>query len=397
MALLHIPLEQIDEARLQGLIAAGAAESRTIEYKRTIYGSAHADYSELLADTSSFANTSGGDLVLGIEAANGIPTGITPVTNPIDPEILRLEQIVRGGLQPRIANVAFRAVPIEAGGSVLIIRVPRSHQAPHRVTRQGSNRFWARSGAGKYEPDVTELRSLFNAAPQLAQRIRDFRSDRIAKIAAGAAPVPLMRAGALIVHVVPLSAFDVSPSLPLAQIQRDFRAFVPIGSSMAQGSLINFEGILKTSNADQRATQHRAYLQLYRSGIVEAVDSDLVNSNTQIITFFDDKLIGETMRSLKDLAALGVEPPYAVLASLIGTRGAQLNFVRGAPTWSDDLSDPLDRDQYHFDEVIFETIPADQEECARIIRPILDQAANIGGRATSPIFDAQGRYIPLRS
>jgi hypothetical protein len=172
------------------LIAAGAAESRTIEYKRMIYGSAHADYSELLADTSSFANTSGGDLVLGMDAANGIPTTIMPLAGPLDPEILRLEQIVRGGLQPRIANIAFRPVPIQAGGSVLIIRVPRSFNPPHRITRQGSNRFWARSAAGKYEPDVTELRSLFNAAPQLAQRIRDFRSA--AKIAAGAAPVPLM-------------------------------------------------------------------------------------------------------------------------------------------------------------------------------------------------------------
>ena len=58
MALLHIPLDQIDEARLQALIDDGAAESRTIDYKRTIYGTADSDYSEFLADTSSFANTS---------------------------------------------------------------------------------------------------------------------------------------------------------------------------------------------------------------------------------------------------------------------------------------------------------------------------------------------------
>jgi hypothetical protein len=129
MALLHIPLAQIDEARLQALIAAGAAESRTIDYKRTIYGNAHADHSEFLADTSSFANTSGGDLVLGMAATNGIPTAITPLSMPMDPEILRLEQIARGGLQPRIADIAFHAVPIQAGGSVLVIRVARSYNA----------------------------------------------------------------------------------------------------------------------------------------------------------------------------------------------------------------------------------------------------------------------------
>jgi hypothetical protein len=90
MALLHIPLDQIDEARLQALIVAGAAESRMIDYKRTTYGNAHSDYSELLADTSSFANTAGGDLILGMEAVNGIPTAVTPLVDPIDPEILRL-------------------------------------------------------------------------------------------------------------------------------------------------------------------------------------------------------------------------------------------------------------------------------------------------------------------
>jgi hypothetical protein len=260
MALLHILLNQIDEARLQELITAGATESRTIDYKRTTYGNAHADYSEFLADTSSFANTSGGDLVLGMEATNGIPVGITPLAIPMEPEILRLNQIARGGLQPRIANIAFHAVPIRAGGNVLIIRVPRSYNPPHRIIRQGSNRFWARSAAGKYEPDVNELRTLFNAGPQLADRIRNFRLDRIAKIAAGQAPVQLMDRGTLVLHIVPFSAFDVSSALPLRQIERDFRSFVPIWSSTASGVRINFDGILKTSNAQPQASmRHRLF------------------------------------------------------------------------------------------------------------------------------------------
>lgn len=101
MALLHIPFDQIDETHLRALIIARAPESRTIDYKRTSYGNANADYSEFLADISSFANTSGGDLVLGMDATNGVPTAFTPLTVPMDPEILRLEQIARGGLQRR--------------------------------------------------------------------------------------------------------------------------------------------------------------------------------------------------------------------------------------------------------------------------------------------------------
>lgn len=397
MALLHIPLNQVEEKHLRALIAAGAAESRSIDYKRTIYGNAHADYSEFLADVSSFGNTGGGDVVLGMDASNGIPTEITPLTMPMDAEVLRLEQVARGGLQPRIANFSLHVVPIQGGGNVLILRIPRSYNAPHRIIRQNSNRFWARSAAGKYEPDVNELRTLFNAGPQLADRIRNFRLDRIAKIAAGQAHVQLMNRGSLILQIIPLSAFDVNSSLPLRQIQQNYRSFVPMGSSTANGVQINFDGVLKTSNADQRATQHRAYVQLYRNGIVESVRSSLIaeSSGTPIIFNLDDTIICEVMRSLKDLAAVGVEPPYALLVSLIDVASARFNFARDRNSqWWDEAGDPLDRDQYHFDEVIFETIPTTPSECADIIRPILDQMANAGGRATSRIFDDQGRYIP---
>ena len=386
MSLLHIPLDQIDEARLQALIAAGAPETRTIDYKQTTYGNQHTDYSEYLADVSSFANTSGGDLVIGMAAANGIPTAITALGIPMDPEILQLEQMARGGLQPRIANLALRAVPIAAGGNVLIVRAPRSYSAPHRIIRQNSNRFWARSAAGKYEPDVNELRTLFNAGPQLAERVRNYRLDRIAKITAGETPVQLINRG-ILVFVVPLSAFDITPTLPLRQIEQNFHSFVPIGSTTANGVRITFEGVLKTSNADAQATQHRAYVQLNRNGVVETVHSTLlaVSSGTPIIANLDDHIIYEIMRTMNDLAAVGIEPPYAVLVSLIGVRGAQFNFARGAnAAWYDNLGNRLDRDQYHFDEVIFETIPATKLECANIIRPVLDQMANAGGNATSP-------------
>ena len=398
MALLHIRIDQIDEARLLALIASGAAESRSIEYKRTTYGSTNADYSEFLADISSFANTSGGDLVLGMDAANGTPTTIAPLTDPIDPEKLRLEQCARGGLQPRIPNIEFHPVSITAGGNVLIIRIPRSFNPPHRVVRQGGARFYARSSAGKYEPDVNELRSLFNAGPQLADRVRNFRLDRIAKIVAGRAPVQLMDRGTVVLHIVPLSAFDDPPVLPLRQIELDFNIFAPMGSRSALNARINFDGVLKTSNADQKATHQRAYVQLFRNGIVETTDSTIVaeGSGTPIISHLDDSIVQEVRRSMSDLAAVGVEPPYALLVSLVGINGAQFNFARDPHgiRWYDSLGNRLDRDQYHFDEVLFETIPTTLEECAGIIRPILDQMANAGGQATSPIFDAQGRYIP---
>jgi len=100
--------------------------------------------------------------------------------------------MARSGLEPRISNLQTKAVPIGSGGCVLIVRVPRSYSAPRRVIFRGRNRFWARSSAGKYEPNVEELRAMFFFAPQLAERMREFRLNRVAHIAAGDTPVPLL-------------------------------------------------------------------------------------------------------------------------------------------------------------------------------------------------------------
>jgi hypothetical protein len=299
MALLHIPLLQINEGRLNALISGGAPESRYIEYKRQTYGNAHSEYSEFLADISSFANTAGGDVVIGMDARDGIPTTVHPLTIPMDAEILRLEQVARGGLQPRLVNIEFHAVAV-SGGSILIIRVPRSFTPPHRVIRQGSGRFWARSNAGKYEPDINELRSLFLAGPQLAERVRDFRRDRIAKLAAGHGPVQLMERGTLILHIIPLAAFDTPTTLALQPIERDFHLFVPIGSTTANVTRVNFEGVLKTSNADP-TSQQRAYTQIYRSGIIESVTSTLISERAKTISLLEDRIVAETLKKLNDL------------------------------------------------------------------------------------------------
>jgi predicted HTH transcriptional regulator len=162
MALMHFPLEQIAEANLRALIDAKTAEARQIEYKREIYGTNDEARREFLADVSSFANAHGGDLLIGVAASKGIPTSLSPLTGDVDGEKLRLDNMARTGLEPRIPNLYIVAVPISAGGAVLVIRVPRSYRAPHRVTFRGANRFWARSSGGRYEPNADELRARRN-------------------------------------------------------------------------------------------------------------------------------------------------------------------------------------------------------------------------------------------
>ncbi len=97
------PLNDITEADLAALIANGVAEGRTIDYKRSLPGNTDADKKEFLADTSSFANSGGGDLVFGMDEAAGLPTQIVGIqASDLDLEIRRLDSILAAGLSPRI-------------------------------------------------------------------------------------------------------------------------------------------------------------------------------------------------------------------------------------------------------------------------------------------------------
>ena len=57
------PVESIDAAALERLVANAVSESRTLEYKRELPNPKEKDSKrEFLADVTSFANAQGGDL-----------------------------------------------------------------------------------------------------------------------------------------------------------------------------------------------------------------------------------------------------------------------------------------------------------------------------------------------
>src|SRR5215472_9096998 len=391
MALTNIPLGEITEDNFQQLIAAQAAESLHVEYKRETYGTNDDQRREFLADVSSFANSAGGDLVIGMTAANGIPTQVNPFEGDADAERLRLEQMARDGLYPRITNLQTRAVPLSGGGFVVVVRIPKSYNPPHRIIFKNNGRFWARSSAGKYEPNVEELRRIFTEAPLLAERVRAFRTERIARIAAHETPVSLLDGGSLVLHVVPYAAFDFGNSLSLDKVAEQPHLFVPLGSTSVQDYEITFEGLITASNADGLSEPQRAYVHVFRSGAVEAVASSLSRGEERLILpHIEDTVVNYSRSYAVSLQRFGVEPPFAILVSLVDVKGKQL--LQGVPNDPRFRSAVLNNDQYHFIETIFENIPSDANDAAKQLRATLDHFANAAGLPSSPYFDESGNY-----
>lgn len=125
-----VHFDELNEQHLRSLIESAVAERRTVEYKRELPGGGDEAKREFLADSSSFANAAGGDLLYGIEEQEGVPTAILPLKLNPDQETLRWEQAIRDGISPRVPGVRVRAISV-SGGHVLLIRIPRSWAGPH--------------------------------------------------------------------------------------------------------------------------------------------------------------------------------------------------------------------------------------------------------------------------
>jgi len=176
-------LKRLAEVRLSDITALcdnAVLESRFIDFKAEAIGGGDKDKREFLADVSAFANASGGDIVLGMRTKDGAAHEVCGIVlDDPDKEKLRLGDIVRFGLEPRPSGVDVIWLPIEAKCGVMVIRVPRSWTAPHRVTFLRDMNFYARNAAGRHPMNVDELRFAFNSSREFVQRLRDFRGQRI--------------------------------------------------------------------------------------------------------------------------------------------------------------------------------------------------------------------------
>lgn len=395
-----VPIDQINERHLESLIENEWAERRTVEYKRELPGGGDEVRKEFLADVSSFANANGGDLLFGIEARDGVPIKVSPLDISPDSTRLRWEQLIRDGVQPRLPGVRIQEIPV-GGGHVLLIRVPKSWTGPHVVSFKNWSRFFSRTSAGKYQLDVTELRSAFLAGTTLGEQIRDFRTDRLGLIVAEEAPIPLAAGPKIVAHLVPYEAFTGQPELELTATEGSglFRPLFQKSGGM--GTRWNIDGLL-TYDADTEEQRVLVYSQLFRNGIFEGVDAFTLRWNERQDTedpylyaeWFEDQVNTGLANPLEVLRRVGVQPPIAVLISVVGARDyvVRRDDRRSRHSWT-----RIDRDVVLLPDVIIEGYGIDyRDDLPRLLRPVVDAFWQAGGWVCSPYYDAEGNWKPSR-
>lgn len=384
-------IDEVGEADLQALVSAGVLEAKRIEYKLNLPGSTDNDKKEFLADVSSLANSSGGDIVFGMREEKGAATELIGFpSNKVDLEKRRLEDIIRNGIDRRIPNLTVHTVPLANDRVALLIRVPRSLMGPHMVAFKGSSRFYARNSAGKYQLDISELRAAFLASETFAEKAREFRVERISRIQASETPVPLKPSPIAVLHLLPIGAFEFNARRDVSALAgkpENLRPLLSHGSYSAPRH--NFDGLI-SHNTSQGEVD--SYVQLFRGGgIIEAVLADLndtgdVNRKFLPIRWLEDTLIEALPLYLEAQRKIGVEEPVFIILSLLGVKG----YVLGVPNWYRVNQSPIDRNTILIPEILIENR---EEKSEILLRPVFDVIWNAAGWARSMHYDRDGNRL----
>ena len=386
-------MSDLSEDDLKRLIESAVRENRRIEYKVALPGPEQRDKVEYLADLSAFANSEGGDLYFGIREIDGVATelsGIESVT--LDPAIQRLENLLRDGVAPALPRVETTVVKLASGRSVLRQRVRRSWLLPHRVILGGHDKFYARNDAGKYPMSVDQLRGAYLASSDRSERIKAFRSTRLAEIAGpGSWLTHTEPGGTLVLHLLPAQAFEEGQRLQLPDRKEASELLFPLYSSYCN-TTYNLDGLINTAVIDGRV---RSYTQLYRNGVIEAASQGLlrVRDGRRVIPSLQlERDVKEAfVRFIALQEKLGTSPPSYFALSLLFVKDFYLATRGGDHVFSEHL---IDRPHVAIPEI---EIPSYGADPWLTLKPAFDMFWNACGYESSENYDSQGLRIADRT
>lgn len=380
------PFDEIAEADLARLVQDREQESQALDFKRELPAHDNGAKHEFLADVCAFANSVGGDLLYGVlENDQAEAEALNALVVNTDEELLRLQDWVLNSLEPRVTGVHIRAVPVH-GGHIVVVRVPRSWNSPHRV--RTNQHFYLREGRRKRQLDMPEIRSVFLRSEGQAERIRNFRADRVGKILIGETPVPLFQGTIGVLHVIPIQPRE--GSLPIDPTQYQLERRLPVVSGGFGGEFrLNLDGAVSHRNVT--ADGCGAYTLLFRNGAIEAlrVFTSALRDGTINVpsTDYENELLQFFRVMQAELGRLGLGPPYVVMYSLLRARNARLGITDPWAELNPDIG-RFDRDVLQYPDL---TLPQEGEPDI-LLKPLFDLVWQSVGLPTSQNYNAQGRW-----
>lgn len=408
---LPVNLDAIDLAAIERLI--GTDESYTIDFKRALAFSRDGEEAEkFCTHIASLANERGGHFVIGVtdRRVDGHPTGIAeevvgiPRTSA-DALSRRIEDEVRFRVEPplsirthQVPMLSEDGTPPEGERVVLVVRVPRSANAPHGV-RLGDAQsrkycFHGRSRTGRAPLNVAQVRERFLLGGEAEDRLAALVERMVEEVSPERYRVTAPPTW--LVHVLPQASLLRETTVDVEALEgTKGTAFHP--SERPAEATYNAKGVRFASRGDESR-----WVQVYRDGRVEYGQRGLMRegiiARRQRTWIEEEALVATTtgflLHCLRGLQVVGVDPPYHVAANLLTAFTASWH---GAIDPNDNAeARRIDGSRVDTPWAFFDDVPKDVEQVFERLRPLVGGLLNAGGLKASQYYDEQGRWSRAR-
>lgn len=321
--MINKPFKDIRLEDIKSLKTNGAEEGKSLDFKLELHLDSKNQRKEFAADITSFANTIGGDLIIGVSEDEGTINDLHGIeVNDKDKLLQDIENLLRDVIAPQITGLEMNFYPIESEGKyILHIRIPQSYVGPHIVNGE---KFYGRNNAGKYPLDYVDIKQRFTMSNQVQEHIKQYHLERIMKVKANEGYWELQEAfetrnGTVLINIVPLQSFTESVFVSTLTPYR-FN-LKPLFGNDVYHYKVQFEGIAGTDFSNN------SYQHINRQGIIEFADKRILNYNSRIYAEpIISKILEVIPHAFNNLKELGLDGPYVILTSILDVKNRAFSY-----------------------------------------------------------------------
>jgi len=216
-----------------------------------------------------------------------------------------------------------------------------------------------------------------------------FVKDRVKEIVNNRTPVKFLTSAKIILHIIPDSSMSRDQELDIEIITRNPNNLEPIKAVVVESSH-NYDGFV-TYSSDISGVA-RSYVQLYKKGIIEAVEGNLLKPLVLKLEIPSIAYEEELMRSLpiyiNVLKKLEIKPPLSLFLSFVGVKGYSMKLKQPilgtTPT-------EVAEDELLLSEIFVEDYEQ-FEDLPRLLKPWFDEVWNACGMFKSFNYDEEGNW-----
>lgn len=375
--MLPIALDNIDENYLLGLPQSGIRETEHLDYKSELTNFP----GSLLKSVCAFANSAGGDLIIGVAEGTGDREGYAENVNGVDlngktPDQIEQQyvQSIQSGIE-QAPTIQVRCYPLVSGNVVLIVRVPKSALAPHRV--RGTREFWRRVGTTSVRMDVHEVGRAFSLGYEIRRQAEAVNSSRRFQ------PLYDIPGPKVSLVLIPHASLIQELSLDLNQI--------PEKPPMSEQRLNSHPDIDGRVHFHQRENAEGPYVYSFfhigRNGVLEdAIQLQRLEGNLTYVSWYDNALRNSLIKCFEIAVDCQFPPPAYLYLNLENVLGMQRYFE----VWDRPIQTvTLNRSGLSLGPSVIESW---DESVDKALKPLLDQLWNGIGANCCPNYNARGEW-----